>query len=132
MVTGAAGGIGQAVVRRLAADGAQVAAADLPGTRAELAALAERTGGIAVTADLTDRDQVRAMVGEVDRRLGPVELLVCNAAYMTMAPLPEHDDADWWRVVDTNLTGTFHLVQAVLPAMRTRGRGRVVDRKSVV
>jgi NAD(P)-dependent dehydrogenase (short-subunit alcohol dehydrogenase family) len=126
LVTGAAGGIGQAVVRRLAADGAQVAAADLPGTRAELAALAEPTGGIAVTADLTDRDQVRAMVAEVDSALGPVELLVCNAAYMTMAPLLEHDEADWWRVLDTNLSGTFHLVQAVLPGMRALGRGRVV------
>jgi NAD(P)-dependent dehydrogenase (short-subunit alcohol dehydrogenase family) len=45
---------------------------------------------------------------------------------MTMAPLLEHSEADWWRVVDTNLSGTFHLVQAVLPGMRTLGRGRVV------
>ena len=126
LVTGAAGGIGQAVVRRLAAEGARVAAADLAGTAAELTALAEETGGIAVTADLTDPDQVRAMVAEVEGDLGPVGLLVCNAAYMTMAPLLEHSEADWWRVVDTNLSGTFHLVQAVLPEMRALGRGRVV------
>ncbi|MCU1651196.1 MAG: dehydrogenase, short-chain alcohol dehydrogenase like protein, partial [Pseudonocardia sp.] len=126
LVTGAAGGIGQAVVRRLAAEGALVAAADLAGTAAELKALAEETGGIAVTAELTDPDQVRAMVAEVEGDLGPVGLLVCNAAYMTMAPLLEHSEADWWRVVDTNLSGTFHLVQAVLPGMRTLGRGRVV------
>jgi NAD(P)-dependent dehydrogenase (short-subunit alcohol dehydrogenase family) len=126
LVTGAAGGIGQAVVRRLAAEGALVAAADLAGTAAELTALAEETGGIAVTADLTDPDQVRAMVAEVEGDLGPVGLLVCNAAYMTMAPLLEHSEADWWRVVDTNLSGTFHLVRAVLPGMRTLGRGRVV------
>jgi NAD(P)-dependent dehydrogenase (short-subunit alcohol dehydrogenase family) len=126
LVTGAAGGIGQAVVRRLAAEGALVAAADLAGTAAELTALAGETGGIAVTADLTDPDQVRAMVAEVDRDLGPVGLLVGNAAYMTMAPLLEHSEVDWWRVVDTNLSGTFHLVQAVLPGMRTLGRGRVV------
>jgi NAD(P)-dependent dehydrogenase (short-subunit alcohol dehydrogenase family) len=126
LVTGAAGGIGQAVVRRLAAEGALVAAADLAGTAAELTALAEETGGIAVTADLTDPGQVRAMVAEVEGDLGPVGLLVCNAAYMTMAPLLEHSEADWWRVVDTNLSGTFHLVRAVLPGMRTLGRGRVV------
>jgi NAD(P)-dependent dehydrogenase (short-subunit alcohol dehydrogenase family) len=126
LVTGAAGGIGQAVVRRLAAEGALVAAADLAGTAAELTALAEEAGGIAVTADLTDPDQVRAVVAEVEGDLGPVGLLVCNAAYMTMAPLLEHSEADWWRVVDTNLSGTFHLVQAVLPGMRTLGRGRVV------
>jgi NAD(P)-dependent dehydrogenase (short-subunit alcohol dehydrogenase family) len=126
LVTGAAGGIGQAVVRRLAAEGARVASADLAGTAADLKALAEETGGIAVTADLTDSDQVRAMTAEVGRSLGPVEVLVCNAAYMTMAPLLEHGDADWWRVLDTNLSGTFHLVQAVLPGMRALGRGRVV------
>jgi NAD(P)-dependent dehydrogenase (short-subunit alcohol dehydrogenase family) len=126
LVTGAAGGIGQAVVRRLAAEGARVASADLAGTAADLKALAEETGGIAVTADLIDSDQVRAMTAEVGRSLGPVEVLVCNAAYMTMAPLLEHGDADWWRVLDTNLSGTFHLVQAVLPGMRALGRGRVV------
>lgn len=121
LVTGATGGIGSAVARRLAADGARVAVADrAPGP--ELTALADELGGAAVTADLADRDQISAMVGEI----GPVGLLVCNAAYMTMAPLVEHDEADWWRVVDTNLSGTFHLVQAVLPGMRRLGAGRVV------
>jgi len=51
---------------------------------------------------------------------------VCNAAYMTMSPFLEHPAQDWWKVVDTNLTGTFHLIQAVLPGMRGRGGGRVV------
>jgi NAD(P)-dependent dehydrogenase (short-subunit alcohol dehydrogenase family) len=121
LVTGATGGIGSAVARRLAADGARVAVADRAPSP-ELTALADELGGTAVTADLADRDQISAMVGEI----GPVGLLVCNAAYMTMAPLVEHDEADWWRVVDTNLSGTFHLVQAVLPGMRRLGAGRVV------
>ena len=125
LVTGAAGGMGQVIARRLAAEGARVAVADRMES-AELTALAEETKGLAVAADLADRDQVLGMVAEVEGELGAVELVVANAAYMTMAPLTGHDEADWWRVVDTNLTGTFHLVQAVLPGMRRLGRGRVV------
>jgi NAD(P)-dependent dehydrogenase (short-subunit alcohol dehydrogenase family) len=125
LVTGAAGGMGQVIARRLAAEGARVAVADRVES-AELTELAEETKGLAVAADLADRDQVLGMVAAVEGELGPVELVVANAAYMTMAPLVEHDEADWWRVVDTNLTGTFHLVQAVLPGMRRLGRGRVV------
>jgi NAD(P)-dependent dehydrogenase (short-subunit alcohol dehydrogenase family) len=53
-------------------------------------------------------------------------VLVANHAYMTMAPFLEHDLDDWWAVLDTNLGGTFHLVQAVLPGMRRRGGGRIV------
>src|SRR5882757_308838 len=125
LVTGAAGGMGQVIARRLAAEGAIVAVADRLESPA-LTALAEEIKGLAVAADLADRDHVLGMVAAVRGELGPVELVVANAAYMTMAPLHEHDEADWWRVVDTNLTGTFHLVQAVLPGMRRLGRGRVV------
>ncbi|WP_028921497.1 SDR family NAD(P)-dependent oxidoreductase [Pseudonocardia acaciae] len=121
LVTGATGGIGVAVARRLAADGARVAVADRAPTP-ELTALADELGGTAVTADLTSVGEIDTMVAEIE----PVGLLVCNAAYMTMAPLVEHDEADWWRVVDTNLSGTFHLVQAVLPGMKRLGAGRVV------
>ena len=66
------------------------------------------------------------MVAEVERTLGPVELLVANHAYMSMAPFSEHDPDDWWRNIDVNLSGTFHLLRAVLPGMRELGRGRVV------
>ena len=53
-------------------------------------------------------------------------MLVCNAAYMTMGALTEHPEDDWWKVVDTNLTGTFRTIQAVLPGMRRRGGGNIV------
>jgi NAD(P)-dependent dehydrogenase (short-subunit alcohol dehydrogenase family) len=121
LVTGAAQGIGRAIAVRLAADGATVAVNDKEHTAA-LDDLAASVGGIAAPADVSDRDQVEAMVA----RTGPVRTLVCNAAYMTMGPLPEHPAADWWKVVDTNLTGTFHLIQAVLPGMRALGGGRIV------
>ena len=125
LVTGAAQGIGRAIAARLAADGARVAANDI-GPRPELNELVAELGAIAAPADVSDREQVRGMVDAVQRAAGPIDVLVANAAYMTMGPLLEHPAEDWWKVVDTNLTGTFHLIQAVLPGMRRLGRGRIV------
>ncbi|MGN6688692.1 MAG: SDR family NAD(P)-dependent oxidoreductase [Actinomycetales bacterium] len=125
LVTGAAQGIGAATARRLAADGAHVVVNDRVDSPA-LRDLAESIGGVAIAADVSDRDAVRDMVERVHDRVAPIELVVCNAAYMSMAPLPEHALDDWWRVVDTNLGGTFHVLQAVVPSMQERGFGRVV------
>lgn len=125
LVTGAAQGIGAAIARRLAADGAQVAVNDLAG-RPALAALATEIGGIPAAADISRRDQVHAMAAEVEAAAAPVTTLVCNAAYMSMHPFPDHPPDDWQKIIDTNLTGTFHLIQAVLPGMRRLGRGRVI------
>ena len=121
LVTGAAQGIGLAIARRLAADGATVAVNDKQPTAA-LDELAASIGGITAPADVSDREQVAGLVA----RTGPVQTLVCNAAYMTMSPLADHQASDWWKVIDTNLTGTFHLIQAVLPGMRELGGGRIV------
>ena len=83
---------------------------------------------MAVPADVTRRDQVRAAVDTVSRDLGPVDLLVSNAGLRERAPaLPwQADPDDWWRVVETNLRGPFLLAHAVLPAMVARGSGRVL------
>lgn len=121
LVTGAVQGIGKAIAQRLAADGARVAVNDREPSAA-LDELAASVGGIAAPADVSSRPQVSDMV----TRTGPVDILVCNAAYMTMSPFLGHPAPDWWKIVDTNLTGTFHLIQAVLPGMRGRGGGRIV------
>ncbi len=121
LVTGAAQGIGRAIAQRLAAGGARVAVNDKePST--VLDDLAASLGGMAAPADVSDRHQVREMAA----RTGPVNTLVCNAAYMTMSPFLEHPAEDWWKIVDTNLTGTFEVIQAVLPGMRSLGGGRIV------
>jgi NAD(P)-dependent dehydrogenase (short-subunit alcohol dehydrogenase family) len=125
LVTGAAQGMGAAHARRLARDGAVVAVNDRQASP-ELKAVAEEIGGLSVPGDVSDPRQVHALVAEVARQVGDVDVLVANHAYMTMAPFLEHDLDDWWKVVDTNLGGTFHLVQAVLPGMRRRGAGRIV------
>jgi NAD(P)-dependent dehydrogenase (short-subunit alcohol dehydrogenase family) len=125
LVTGATQGIGAAIARRLAAEGATVAVNDI-GKRPALDDLVAEIGGIAAPADVSRREEVREMVAAIERTAGPIGTLVCNAAYMSMGPLLGHPDRDWWKVVDTNLTGTFHLVQAAQPGLRHSGRGRVV------
>lgn len=125
LVTGAAQGMGAAHARRLTADGAVVAVNDRVASPA-LDALAREIAGLAVPADVSDREQVRAMVERIESELGDVGVLVANHAHMTMAPLLSADLEAWWSVVDVNLGGTFWLVQAVLAGMRRRGSGRIV------
>lgn len=125
LVTGATQGIGRAIARRLAADGATVAVNDVD-RRPAMDELVAELQGFAAPADVASREQLQRMITELADVAGPVTTLVCNAAYMSMAPFLEHDPGDWWRIIDTNLTGTFHLVQAVLPGMREAGHGRIV------
>jgi 2-hydroxycyclohexanecarboxyl-CoA dehydrogenase len=121
LVSGAGQGLGRAIALRLAADGARVVANDLrrsPG----LDEVVSSTGGVEAIADVSDPEAVRRMVDKV----GSVDMLVANHAYMSMAPFVEHDPHDWWRNVDVNPSGTFFLVRAVLPGMRGLRGGRIV------
>lgn len=125
LVSGATQGIGLSIVERLVADGAVVA---LNGRSADdrLAAAVAATGAYPAPADVSDREAVHAMVRDIEQNVGTIDVLVTNHAYMSMGPLVDYDLDDWWRVVDTNLGGTFHLIQAVLPGMRRAGGGRIV------
>ncbi len=125
LVTGAAQGMGRAIARRLAADGARVAVNDRVADE-RMAAVVAETGGLAAVGDVSDPEAVVAMVGAVEDAAGPVGLLVANHACMEMAPFVDHDEASFWRQVHTNLSGTFFLVRAVLPGMRAGGGGRIV------
>ncbi|KQY04550.1 short-chain dehydrogenase [Mycobacterium sp. Root135] len=124
LVTGAAQGIGAAIARRLAADGAAVAVNDLTDGES-LAEVVAATGGFPAVGDVSALD-VATLVDGIERARGPVDVLVCNAAYMSMAPFTTDDEDDWWRVVEVNLAGTFRLIQAVLPGMRRAGGGNIV------
>lgn len=126
LVTGASTGIGLELVRGLAARGARVAGLARGADR--LAAAMDGVG-LAVPADVTDLAAVRAAVARVTGELGPVDLLVNNAGQIDAAEVPvwEADPQQWWSVVESQLRGPFHLVQAVVPAMVERGSGRVVD-----
>ena len=125
LVTGATQGIGEAIARRLAREGATVAVNGLEHDE-RMAAVVSETAGLPAVGDISDPDAVSRMVGDIETNHGTIDILVCNAAYMTMAPFVEHDEEDWWKIVDTNLAGTLYLIQAVLPGMRRAGGGNIV------
>ena len=125
IVTGAAQGLGHEIALRLAADGFAVAVNDIRDD-GRLSALAEKIGGLAVPADISDADSVRELATTVVDQLGGVDVLVGNAAAMEMGPFLTQDPAIWWRQIDVNLSGHFRLVQAVVPHMRAAGGGRIV------
>jgi 2-hydroxycyclohexanecarboxyl-CoA dehydrogenase len=117
LVTGAATGIGAATADLLEERGYAVARNHLPG---------QRVPGRSAEADVSDPAAVTRMVRDVTRDLGPVDVLVANAAHMVMGGIEEVGPDDFWRVVDTNLTGTFSCIRACAPAMAERGFGRIV------
>jgi NAD(P)-dependent dehydrogenase (short-subunit alcohol dehydrogenase family) len=106
-VTGAAGGLGRAIVKRLQADGWTVAAATHKG------------GPLAF--DLLDPAAPAALVEEVVQRCGRLDMLVANHAAMTLGALEEQPLDEWWRIVNTNLSGSFRLVRAAASELSSRG-----------
>jgi 2-hydroxycyclohexanecarboxyl-CoA dehydrogenase len=117
VVTGGASGIGLAIAQRLSADGYHVAILDLNPSDA----------GFAQPADVTDRAQVDAALAVVRERLGPVTILVNAAGRDGFKRFTDLTFASWQRVIDVNLNGTFHCIQAVLPDMLAAGWGRIVN-----
>jgi NAD(P)-dependent dehydrogenase (short-subunit alcohol dehydrogenase family) len=131
IVTGGGRGIGRAIAEALARAGASVAVlARTQDEVAETAELIERDGGraLAVVADVTDADAVARAANLTERELGPVDLLVNNAAVATpVGPVWEVDPEAWWRTVEVNLRGPFICTRAVLPGMIQRRAGRIVN-----
>jgi len=125
LVTGAAQGIGRATALRLSDEGATVAVNDREPSP-KLDEVAKICGGVLAVADVSDPEAVEKMVAEVEGQAGPIGILVANHAYMSMSPLVEQDPDDWWRNVETNLSGTFYAVRAALPGMMRLGGGRIV------
>jgi 3-oxoacyl-[acyl-carrier protein] reductase len=130
LVTGYSRGIGAAIAIACAQAGADVAIGYLEGTEgAERTAEAVReTGRVAETfaGDVSDEDQVTAMVSAVERRFGRIDGLVNNAGVMPESPVVEMSLEEWRRVIDIDLTGAFLCSRAVLPGMLQRGSGAIV------
>jgi NAD(P)-dependent dehydrogenase (short-subunit alcohol dehydrogenase family) len=132
IVTGAARGIGLAVAARLIVDGVVVAAVDRDEERlrTEVQRLGERA--VAVATDVTDGDAADGTVADVLRRFGRIDVLVNNAGIGGRAAATwEQTDADWEKVIAVNLTAVFVWTRAVLPAMRERRYGRIVNVASI-
>lgn len=119
LVTGAGGGIGGAVVDRLLAEGARVAALDLRAPHRDGLA-------VALAADVTDDAAVAAAVTSAQQALGAVDGLVAAAGIQASAPTHELSTETFRSVVDASLLGTFAVTRALLPGMLARGAGRIV------
>jgi NAD(P)-dependent dehydrogenase (short-subunit alcohol dehydrogenase family) len=127
IVTGGARGIGRAIARGLAAQGARIVIADLQGAQEAAAAFA---GGVGLTVDVAVEDDVARMAAETVERCGGIDILVNNAglyASLPMRPFEEIPVEEWRRVMDVNVLSMFLTCRAVVGHLRDRGGGRIVN-----
>jgi len=132
LVTGGASGIGAGIARVLTSRGAKVAIGDVDAAAAAAtAADLPGGGGLGLRLDVTDRASTSAAVGQVEERLGPVDVLVNNAGVSNVAPFLDITDLEWDRLMNVNLRGVLVVTQRVLAAMRERRSGRVINISSM-
>ena len=131
IVTGAAAGIGAAIARTFCGEGARVVVADRDSEAAEATAKEIGHAAIAMRLDVTNEDQVRAVVADTLARFDRIDILVNNAGIMRKAYVKDMAEELWDAVVDVNLKATFLCSKAVLPAMIEARRGRIINIASI-
>ena len=127
VVTGAAGTMGLAVVRAMLEDGAQVALVDVDAMRLDGMIRFLRGSTVAVPCDVSDAMAVKQAHQQVEKVLGPVDVLVNNAGILSNEKAETTPDAEWRRVMAVNLDGAFFWSRAVLPGMKQRRWGRIIN-----
>jgi NAD(P)-dependent dehydrogenase (short-subunit alcohol dehydrogenase family) len=134
VVTGGGAGMGEATCIRLAKAGTSVGIIDINGEAAEnVARQINDNGGtaVAMTADVTDRGQVECAIGEVRNALGTIGILVNNAGVEDFTPFENIESANWDRIIEVNLKGTYNVTQVVLPDMIAQQWGRIINFSSI-
>jgi ketoreductase RED2 len=129
LVTGSSSGIGAAIVRAFAAEGARVAVNSTARSREAGTSLAQEVGGIYLQADLADPQEARDMVEAAAAELGGLDLLINNAATTVEIPHQDLEAADvevWRRVLDVNLIGTWQVTRTAVPHLRRSDSGQVI------
>lgn len=134
-VTGGARGIGKAIAQALTEAGADVAIVDIDQAEAQRTAEALTRGSgqqvIAIQADVTDPDQVEAMVAQIVKIFGRLDIAFCNAGVCINTPAEEMTLAQWKKVIDINLTGVFLTSQAAGKVMLAQGGGSIINTASM-
>jgi 3-hydroxybutyrate dehydrogenase len=132
VITGSTSGIGLAVARGLAAEGANVMlnglgdASEIEKTRAAL----EKSAGVKVLfhpANMLEPAEIRAMAATAEAAFGSVDILVNNAGIQFVSPVEDFPDDKWEQIIRINLSAAFHGIKAVVPGMKTRGGGRIIN-----
>src|SRR5918997_1323475 len=129
MITGATSGIGLAIARALAAEGASVMLNGF-GDAAEIERHCGELGAIHDGADLSDPAAIEAMIARCSAELGPPDVLVNNAGIQHVSPVESFSPDKWDAIIAINLTAAFHTTRLALPAMRARKWGRVINTAS--
>jgi NAD(P)-dependent dehydrogenase (short-subunit alcohol dehydrogenase family) len=132
IVTGAGAGIGKALARRLAADGASVVVADIRNFDVAAAEIAKATGAktLGLEIDVSNEKQVERMAAETAKTFGRIDILVNNAAIFSslkLKPFEQIDVAEWRKVMDVNILGVALCCRACVPHMRKAGGGRIIN-----
>jgi len=131
IVTGGASGIGKAMCKALATEGANVVVVDLDEQKGKEAAKEIGGKSVSLKADVTSSASMNKMAEEVDRQFGRIDILVNNVGVRITKPFLDHTDADWNTMIQTNLTGPFLCSRAVVPFMKRAGRGRIINTASI-
>lgn len=129
LITGASRGIGLAIAHRLAALGASLSLTARDHNRLDAVAREIESGTRIFTApaDLTSPDETTSLVPKTEQALGPIDILINNAGVGTFAPIQDASEADWDKILDTNLKAVFLLTKAVAPGMARRKTGHIVN-----
>lgn len=129
-VTGAGAGVGRAIARRFARDSCNVSVVGRTAASLQETADLVTSSGAAVrvfVCDVALRDDVQRAVEAAERDLGPIDVLVNNAAVAESVPFASMDDEVWERTIGINLTGTYHCMRAIAPGMFLRRSGRIIN-----
>ena len=131
VVTGAGGTMGRAVVRALADDGCRIALVDIAAASIEAAARDLGEAAVAIVCDIAEPTAVTAAHARIVATLGAVDVLVNNAGILSNRKIEATGAAEWRRVLGANLDGAFFWSQAVVPAMKERRWGRIINTSSL-
>lgn len=124
IVTGASRGIGRATALLLALQGAKVVA--VARSKEEIAELTQKTQGLSIVADVADDEDARRIIDETLRHFGRLDILICNAGVGSFSALEHFEAAEWDRIFDTNVKGTFLLCKYAVPHFKAQQRGHIV------